>query len=106
MMKAKIEKELLNMGFNPIHVGTIYLEEMIYKVYCMNKSVSKINLESEIYQEVAKKYKKNPRTVKSNVVKATNAVDTEIFLSKHKMNSSRFKLTPKLVIWLVIRQLE
>ena len=68
MIKAKIENKLLDMGFNPIHVGTIYLEEMIYKVYSLNKSVYKINLENEMYQGLAKKYGKNPRTIKSNVI--------------------------------------
>lgn len=103
MIKNKIEDELLNMGFNPIHMGTIYLVEAIYIVYSIKKSVYKINFEKEIYSELSYKFCKNAKTIKSNIIKATNMADIRNFNSK-KRQCNDLKLTPKLVIGLVIRK--
>ena len=74
MIKNKIENELLSMGFNPIHIGTTYLVEAIYIVYKSNKCIYKINLEKDVYKKLSIKYKKNIKTVKSNIIQATNTV--------------------------------
>ena len=53
-MKFKIEEELIKIGFNPLHKGTIYLIEKINIIYNSNnqKSMYKINLEKDVYSKL------------------------------------------------------
>lgn len=106
MIKDNIENELLNMGFNPIHIGTTYLVEAIYIVYNTNKLIYKINLEKEVYKELSRKYNKNIKTIKSNIIKATNAVDIRKIVNGKTIKYNDVKLTPKLVMWMVIKRVK
>lgn len=106
MIKLKIQKELLEMGFNPIHIGTEYLTEAIEIIYKGDKSIYKINLEKDIYENLAIKHKKKVQTIKSNIIKATNIVDMRNINEKNSIHHFDLKLTPKLVVWIVIRNIK
>ena len=106
MIKDDIENELLNIGFNPLHIGTTYLVEAIYIVYNTNKLIYKINLEKEVYKELSRKYNKNIKTIKSNIIKATNAVDMRKITNCKTIKYNDVKLTPELVIWMVIKRVK
>lgn len=58
------------------------------------------NLEKNVYKQIAKKYDKNEKTLKSDIIKATNNMN-EIKFSKNMNNKNRYiklKQTPKMVI--------
>ena len=54
-------------------------------------------------KKIGAKNNKNIKTIKSNIVKATNAVDIKQNINNQINN---FKLTPKLVIYLVIQNIK
>ena len=57
-----------------------------------------VNLEKNVYKQIAKKYNINEKTLKSDIVKATNKMN-EIKSFKNVGNKEiRSKLTPKIVI--------
>lgn len=58
------------------------------------------NLENNVYTRVAKKYNSNKKTVKSNIVKATNNMDN--VKAKKIGKIEVFKYTPKMVIYYVV----
>ena len=102
MIRLKIQKELLKIGYNPLHIWTKYLAEAIYIIYENNKSIYKINLEKEIYKKLALKYEKNMQTIKSNIVKTTNSID----IKNNPTISNSLKITPKLAIWFVMENIK
>lgn len=103
MTESIIENELINIGFNPIHIGTVYLIDAIYICYTFSRSIYKVNLEKDIYTELSLKYNKNIKTIKSDIIKATNAADIQ---NTQTMKHNNFKLTPKIVIWMTLKRIE
>lgn len=59
-----------------------------------------VNLEKNVYKQIAKKYNINEKTLKSDIVKATNKMnELRSFKNANNKNKiSTFKLTPKIVI--------
>ena len=109
MQKEEIRKELLQIGYNPIHIGTTYLIEAINIIYTSNLSTRNFSLEKDIYSKLAKKYNKNIRTIKSDIIKSTNSINPDdIYMKRqyHIHNLKNIKLTPKLVIVLIINKIE
>lgn len=67
-IKDKINKELKYLHFNFSHKGTIFLRECIYLIYI--KSNKKINLNKEIYTNIARKYNSSINTIKCDIFQA------------------------------------
>lgn len=103
MTEAIIEKELINMGFNPIHIGTLYLINAISILYISNKLIYKTNLEKDVYTQISLKYNKNIKTIKSDIIKATNVADIQ---NTQIMKYNKLKLTPKLVIGIILKRIQ
>lgn len=107
MIKSKIKNELLKLGYNPLHLGTAYLSDIIYYIYISNQNNLCINLERDIYIIISNHYNKNIQTIKSDIIKATNCTNCNFELLKKNclLNLNYTKLTPKLVIYLVVNTL-
>ena len=61
------------MNYNFANRGTLYLLDTIELICCANNSMELMeNIERKVYTQIAKKYNKNPLTIKSNIIKATN----------------------------------
>ena len=99
MNKQEIKIALMKMGYNPVHLGTIYIAEAINILVNSNINDVEINLEKDVYIELAKKYNRNMKTIKSDMIKATNKV------SSQNVYNTNFKLTPKVAITLVLDEL-
>ena len=62
------------------------------------------NLEKYVYIQIAKKYNKNDKTIKSDIVKATNKMN-EIKSFKNMINKNKKyepKYTPKMIITIIV----
>lgn len=62
------------------------------------------NLEKYVYIQIAKKYNKNDKTIKSDIVKATNKMN-EIKSLKNMINKNKKyepKYTPKMIITIIV----
>lgn len=62
------------------------------------------NLEKYVYIQIAKKYNKNDKTIKSDIVKATNKMN-EIKSLKNIINKNKKyepKYTPKIIITIIV----
>lgn len=69
LLKA-ITNEVLYLGYNISHKGTVYLIETIY--YIRTHSNNKIrSLKEDVYPYIAKKNKETPHNVKCNIARAT-----------------------------------
>lgn len=104
-MKQEIKDELLKIGYNPSHVGTKYLEEIIYMLCSTEEPVFDFNLEKDFYSELSKIYGINSRTIKSDITKATNCVNHKNLTSRTDYCVSilnDIKLTPKIVISIIV----
>lgn len=55
------------------------------------------NLEGKVYIQIAKKYNKNPSTIKSNIIKATNNMYNFNIIINSDLKK-HIKYTPKFVI--------
>ena len=99
MLKERIKKELLEMGYNPIHLGTKYLVETIYLLH-NNKQRDFFYLERDVYIKLSEKYGKNLQTIKSDVIKATKGITFKL------KNLNNIKMTPKLVVEIVLDKIE
>ena len=96
MNKQEIKIELMKMGYNPVHIGTTYIVEAISIIANSKIDNIELNLEKDVYIELARKYHRNIKTIKSDMIKATNRITTQ---NEYNVN---MKLTPKLVITLVL----
>lgn len=85
MIKSKIKNELLKLGYNPLHLGTAYLSDIIYYIYISNQNNLCINLERDIYIIISNHYNKNIQTIKSDIIKATNCTNCNFELLKKKL---------------------
>lgn len=105
-VKKIIKDELSKIGYNPIYVGTNYLIDTIYFCYELNIPTEKLNLNRDIYTKVSKIYCKNIKTIKSDIIKATNLVILNEMYIKEYSCLKNLKITPKLVICLVTDKLK
>lgn len=99
MNKQKIKLKLMKMGYNPVHLGTIYIAEAINILINSKVNDVALNLEKDVYVELAKKYNRNIKTIKSDMIKATNRI------SSQNVCNTNIKLTPKLAITIVLNDL-
>lgn len=83
------------------NIGTIYILDAI-EIICMSDDYIAllVNLERNVYRQIAKRYNVNEKTLKSDIYKATNKMneikDLKNTSKKDKIKKS--KLTPKIVI--------
>ena len=85
-LKKKIFDEVINLGFNINHIGTRYIVEAIEMIHdSKDPNYLMSSIEKNVYYELAKKYNRNPLTVKSNITKATNYVD-DMNIIKNRRN--------------------
>lgn len=106
-LSKKITTELINIGYNPSHIGTQYLKECILEIYQNPELIH--NLESYVYKKIACMHDKSFQNIKSNIIKATNFmyVESNIFLLKDYFNfyDNKRKPTPKMVISTILNKL-
>ena len=108
-MKQEIKEELLKIGYNPSHIGTKYLEEIIYILCSSEEPVFDFNLERDLYSVLSKNYGINARTIKSDITKATNCVNYKNLTSRSDYCVSilnDIKLTPKIVVCILVDKLK
>lgn len=77
-LKQLINTELKNLNFNFSYLGTRYLSDAIYEAYHRCKDFD-INLNTDIYPILSKKYNKSINNIKSNIYYSANMMyyDTE-----------------------------
>lgn len=106
-LSKKITTELINIGYNPSHIGTQYIKECIWEIYQNPELIH--NLESYVYKKIACIHHKSFQNVKSNIIKATNFmyIESNIFLLKNYFHFSdeKRKPTPKMVISTILNKL-
>lgn len=107
-VKGEIIKELQELGYNLSHKGTIYLLDAIYIAYT-KKLQDELNLKKNIYPIISQKYNRPVHCIKSDIVKATNFMDSSCDLNKKKEYFSfadNSKPTVKLVIYTILNNLQ
>lgn len=108
-LEQKVYSELIQLGYNPSHVGTHYLKDCILTIYEKGSSGYSQNLENFAYKKVAFSHNKSVNTVKSNIMKATTSMFLEADMSFLKnyfnFNDIRKKPTPKVVISTILNKL-
>ncbi len=75
-LKHLISEELKKMNFNFSYVGTRYLVDVIYESYYRCENFD-INLNSDIYPILSKKYNKTINNIKSNIHYSANMMYCE-----------------------------
>lgn len=107
-IRDKALNELLYLGYNIKHKGTIYLLDTIC-IICQSENTSLIyNLEKYLYSEIASKYQKNIKNIKSNIMKATDCMYMECDKNRLKEYFSfayDYKPTPKVIIGTIISKI-
>lgn len=100
-----IIKDMLNLGFNFKYMGTKYIEEIIkYLVNSKDRNMM-MNLEKNVYINLAKKYNTSINNIKVNMSKATDiayTVQKESIIQNYFKTS--VKMTPKMVITTIINK--
>ena len=96
-----IRKKLIDEDYNFANIGTLYILDAI-EIICESNEYLKLleNLEKNVYVKIAQKYNKNEKTLKSDIIKATNKMN-EIKFLKNMNNKTKiisFKKTPKMII--------
>ena len=108
-IKIKIYEEIKKLGFCVNHIGTRYIIEAIEIIYNSDDSNSLIrSIEKNVYSKIAKKYNKNPLTIKSNITKATNYVDDMNMIKNRNIKGNNYlqeKLTAKAIINTILLKL-
>lgn len=104
-MNCNIKTELIKLGYNLANIGTIYLIESI-DIICNSEDYIKkmLNLENNVYSQVAKNHNSSVKTVKSDIVKATNNMDK--IRSFQNNNLTELKFTPKSVIYYIVENIK
>lgn len=104
LLKDTIRQELQEIGYNLSHKGTLYLIDAISLIY-VRKEEDDLNLKKDIYPLLSQKYNKPIYSIKSDIVKATDFMDSICSKAKKKEYFSfedDSKLTVKLVIYTVL----
>lgn len=100
-----IKQELIKLGYNIGNIGTLYLVDVIEVVITSeNQFQLLLNLEKNVYNKIAEKYNQNPKTVKSDIIKATNKMN-DIRDLKH-FDENLNKLSAKMVVMDVVDKLK
>lgn len=104
VIREKIRNELINLEYDFANIGTIYLLDIIEMV-CQKENVLELlsDVEKNLYSFISKKYNKNIKTVKSNIVTATNKAHTIRCL---KYDNKISKNTAKTVINLIVDKIK
>ena len=108
VIKNKIQKELINLGYNGKYIGTEYMSESIYYMYFL-KDKAKVKLEKDIYPIIAEKNSTTVNTVKCDIIKATNHLENDANEIKLKEYFGYFldrKIRPKLVMRSVLNKIK
>ena len=92
-IKDFIISELSNIGYNWKYKGTLYIFECILYIYRCNNMDLLDNLEKNVYKYVSYKNRKRIDNIKTNIIKATNAIKSEN------------NLTPKFVVSTVLTKM-
>lgn len=104
----KIIDELIFIGYNIKHIGTLMMAECI-KIIISSPNIDIINdLENNVYSIIAEKYKTNIKAVKGNLVNATNYMYNMSDFSRIQEYFGFYedtKPTPKVVINTVLRKI-
>lgn len=94
------------MNYNFANRGTLYLLDTIELICCANNSKELMeNIERKVYTQIAKKYNKNPLTIKSNIIKATNNMYNFNVLVNNDLKK-HIKYTPKFVIYNIVDKIK
>lgn len=98
-----IKNELIELGYNISHKGTLYLIETLV-IICSSKNyfITMSSIEKNVYTQIANKYNANISTIKSNIVKATESMYKYNYMNK----SQAIKYTPKIVIYDLVDKLK
>lgn len=83
LVKQKIYKELLNLGYDFAHKGTKYICYCIYTVITSRKPHLD-NLKRELYPIVAEKYNETIHNIKCNITRATDKMYYSCTIDKIK----------------------
>lgn len=103
-----IINELLCLGYKLNHIGTYFISETILLAYYSNNINVLNNLEKNVYINISNKYGRNIETIKSNILKATNYMNT--YGNNEKIKEyfkicDYEKVTPKQVISTVLNKI-
>lgn len=107
-LKNNIRDELEKLSYNFEYIGTEYLLEAIYFLYCSNKYY-KFSLEKDVYPIIAKEYGDTSNNVKSTIIYATDKMFydcEEILLKKYLGKYELIKPGPKKVIRAVLKKMK
>lgn len=108
-LKNIIMNELIHLGYNLKHIGTTYLCEVIC-LACQIENPDMINnLEKYLYLKIANKYCKSIKTIKSNIIKATDCMYIEgnkNTIKEYFNFSYNYKPTPKVVITTLVSKID
>ena len=74
----KVLGELLDIGYNIKHRGTLLLTEAICIAYEAGNTAVVENIEKNLYITLAKKYNKSTESIKMDIVNATNIILSKI----------------------------
>ncbi len=108
IIKSKIKKELINIGYNLEYLGTKYIIESIYILYSL-KDYYDNNLNRDIYSIIAKKYGRNINNIKCNIGNATNIMyfeNKEEKLKRYFGKKNFSKPSPRKVIFTVLNKIK
>lgn len=108
VIKNRIQKELINLGYNGKYIGTEYMVESIYYMYFL-KDKTRVKLEKGIYPIIAEKNCTTVNTVKCDIIKATNHLENDVNETKLKEYFGYFldrKIRPKLVMNSVLNKIK
>ena len=97
IIREDIKKEVVNYGYSLANLGTFYIIDS-FEIVCKSDNPIKMlkDIENNIYKNLAKKYKQNWKTIKSNIVNATNNMNN--FRCSQNENGKILRYSPKMVI--------
>lgn len=97
-----VREELIKMGYNISNKGTSYLIECICLI-CNSVNYIKTlsNLDKNVYEKIAEKYKINLKTLKSNIQKATQKAS----IAQSKTNNLSI-ITPKITMFYIVDKIK
>lgn len=101
LLKNEIINELEYLGYNISHVGTRYMQDIIYIMIKQNFDIT-CNIKKDIYPFLYQKYQKSYNNIKANINRATEIMYYECNEDKLKKYFNNIciieKPTPKYVI--------
>ena len=104
-IRDKIKEELCYLGYSYNIIGTTYLTDIIYLIYCTEFEGS---LNQSIYPYIAEKYNKAINTIKCDIIHATRLMFDECpkeRLMNYLGKCTYYKPGPKTIIYTVINKI-